>query len=459
MKLSFLNRTAELKRLQKALTAKNSSLVCLYGRRRCGKSRLLQRALNHYPHVYFIGDERESSLQRQALSVEINRLIPGFERAEYRTWDDLLQRWYSDAPSGAILALDEFPFLAMSSPELPGILQKHIDKEATKPVHICLCGSSQRMMFGLVMDASGPLYGRAREIMKIAPLNAYYLKSAMRNRNGEKIVEAFAAWGGIPRYWELALEYSSTFEAIKELILNPLGVLYREPERLLSDQMRDTRQAASLLSIISQGCHRLSEIAARLGKPATSLTRPLAILAELGLIVREIPFGASLRDSKRTLYSIADPFLRLWLKFVEPNRSLMEAGLIDRVGNTVVKQWPQYVGTVWEQLSRQSVPYLSINGHQWKPASRWWGKAIDGEMMEFDIVSSAFDNDENVLVGEAKHSGTAKDIERLLIDLKSNAQRCPALKGKNIYCALWIMKGVRARENVFTADEVLEVLK
>jgi|GEM_PF-2697506 Archaea bacterial proteins of unknown function. len=165
------------------------------------------------------------------------------------------------------------------------------------------------------------------------------------------------------------------------------------------------------------------------------------------------------RNRCGTLYSIADPFLRLWLKFVEPNRSLLEAGLIDRVVNTVVKQWPQYVGTVWEQLSRQSVPYLSVNGRQWKPASRWWGKDIDGEMLEFDIVSGAFDNDENMLVGEAKHSGTAKDIERLLIDLKGKAQRCPAFTGKNISYTLWIMKGVGKGKNVFTADDVVGVLK
>ena len=459
MKLPFLNRTAELNRLKKALTAKSSSLVCLYGRRRCGKSRLLQQALKDRSHVYFLGDDREAALQRQALAAEIGRLIPGFERVEYHAWDVLLQRWYSDAPSGAILALDEFPFLAASSPELPGILQKHIDKDVTKPVHICLCGSSQRMMHGLILDASAPLYGRAREIMKIEPLNAYYLQSAMRNSNGEKIVEAFAAWGGIPRYWELAVEYSSTFEAIKELVLNPLGVLYREPERLLSDQMRDTRQAASLLSIISQGCHRLSEIAARLEKPATSLTRPLALLVDLGLIIREVPFGASLRDSKHTLYSIADPFLRFWLNFVEPNHSLIEAGLIDRVENMVLKQWPAYVGRMWEQLSRESVPYLSINGRQWKPASRWWGKAIDGVTMEFDIVSSAFDNDEDVLVGEAKHTCSGKDLARLMTDLKTKALRCPALKAKNISCALWIMKGVAKGNNIFTADEVIGSLK
>ncbi len=459
MKLPFLNRTAELKRLKNAFNSPNSSLVCLYGRRRCGKSRLLQQALAHKQHVYFVGDDREAALQRHALAVEIGRLIPGFGRVEYRTWDDVFERWYSDSPAGAVLALDEFPFLTMSSPELPGVMQKYIDKEQEKPIHICLCGSSQRMMYGLVLDASAPLYGRAREIMKIEPLHANYLKAALGNIVSERIVEAFSVWGGVPRYWELALEYPSTIKAIQELVLNPLGVLYREPERLLSDQMRDTRQAASILSMISRGCHRLSEIAARLEKPATSLTRPLAVLVELGLILREVPFGASPRDSKRTLYSIADPFLSFWLKFVEPNRSLIEAGLTDSLEKAVLKQWPDYVGSAWETMSRQSVPYLSINGRRWKPASRWWGKAIDGTLMELDIVAEGIDSDQQVLIGEAKYSSSEKDLSRLLSDLQSKSLRCPVLKGKKNTCALWIMKGVEKGNIIFTADEVIMALK
>jgi response regulator of citrate/malate metabolism len=75
------------------------------------------------------------------------------------------------------------------------------------------------------------------------------------------------------------------------------------------------------------------------------------------------------------------------------------------------------------------------------------------------IVSGAFDDEAYVLVGEAKHSASGKELDRLLADLKSKAQRCPEFKGKNIYCALWIMKGIKAREKVFTADEVVEALK
>lgn len=459
MKLVFFNRSDELARLRRAFTAKDSSLVCIYGRRRFGKSRLLQQAIKDYPHVYYVGDDREAALQRRAIAKEIGRLISGFDRVEYHTWDDLLDRWYTDAPSGVVLALDEFPSMAAASLELPGVLQKYIDKERVKPVHIVLCGSSQRMMHGLVLDGSAPLYGRAREIMKIEPLNVYYLYEAMRNKNLEKIIEAYAVWGGVPRYWELALEYPSTLAAIRELTLNPLGVLFREPERLLSDQMRDTRQAASLLSLIGQGCHRMSEIAARIEKPASSLTRPLAILVDLGVVFRETPFGVLTKDSKRTLYKIADPFLQFWLTFVEPNRSLLEAGMIETVADTVLRSWPRFLGRVWEALARQSVPRLSINGRRWLPASRWWGKATSRGNLEIDILACSVENSNEVLVGEAKLNCSSKEITRLLDILKSKASDCPALHGKNITCVLWIMKGVESRPNIITAGDVVNGMK
>jgi AAA+ ATPase superfamily predicted ATPase len=459
MKLPFFNRISELSRLKKAWAAPSSSFVCLYGRRRCGKSRLLQKGLEGFPHVYFIGDEREAVLQRRALAKEIGRLVPGFERVEYQAWDDLLERWHSDAPPGAILALDEFPFIASASPEFPAILQKYLDQDRAKPVHTAVCGSSQRMMHGLVLDSSAPLYGRAREILKITPLNIYYLHQAMGKKAGEAVIQAYGAWGGVPRYWELALEYATTAEAIRELVLSPLGVLYREPERLLTDQMRDTRQAASLLSLVGQGSHRLSEIAGRIQKPSTALARPLAMLADLGFITRETPFGAAPRDSKRTLYTIADPFLRFWFAFVEPNRSLLEAGLAKAAENTIMRSWPQFTGMAWEELARQSVPHLRIHHRSWRPAARWWGKAADAENLDLDLVSTSLENDTDALVGEVKLRCSPGETARLIKGLGEKASRCPALKGKNITCALWIMSGVPKGPQVVTADNVIASLK
>jgi AAA+ ATPase superfamily predicted ATPase len=217
-------------------------------------------------------------------------------------------------------------------------------------------------MQGLVRDRTAPLFGRAREILKIAPLRAGWIKRALRLREDGRAVEAFAVWGGVPRYWELAAAELDLQRAVEALVLSPLGVLHDEPRRLLLDDVREVTQPMSLLALIGAGCHRLSEIAGRLGKPATSLARPLAVLIELGLVRRDLPFGASLRDSKRTAYRLADPFLRFWFRFVEPNRSRLEAGLVTGVGLEVTAALPLHVSSVWEDLLRESVPRAHSSG-------------------------------------------------------------------------------------------------
>ncbi|HEX8112796.1 MAG TPA: ATP-binding protein, partial [Kofleriaceae bacterium] len=105
MPLPFVDRRAELGRLCRALTARTSSLVCVYGRRRVGKSRLVTMALEGLAAVYYLADERDEHLQRQSLAREIERLIPSFARVEYPDWDALLDRWAEAAPAGAVLAI------------------------------------------------------------------------------------------------------------------------------------------------------------------------------------------------------------------------------------------------------------------------------------------------------------------------------------------------------------------
>jgi len=158
----------------------------------------------------------------------------------YPDWDSLLGRWYREAPTGWVLALDEFPNLVTASRDLPSILQKRLDASAPRSPHLILCGSSQRMMQGLVLDRNAPLYGRALEILRIAPLPAGWLKEAFATLDATQQVEAYALWGGIPRYWELARDFASWQEALQDLVLSPLGVLHDEPQSLLQDDLSDT---------------------------------------------------------------------------------------------------------------------------------------------------------------------------------------------------------------------------
>jgi AAA+ ATPase superfamily predicted ATPase len=175
-----------------------------------------------------------------------------------------------------------------------------------------------------------------------------------------------------------------------------------------------------VLSLIGRGCHRVSEIAGRLGKPATSLGRPLQRLMEMGLVEREVPFGA-VRGTKRSLYRISDPFLGFWFRFVEPNRSRLEARQLEAVRRSIVADVKHHIAAVWEQLARQSVPLLRIEGEIWSPASRWWGTGLDRKPLEVDLVAESAGGD-RILVGEVKWA-SPREGRRLEHELKNKAAR------------------------------------
>lgn len=453
MRLPFLGRTRELRRLRRAFAAPEGQLVCLVGRRRLGKSRLLQESIKGLPAVYAVGDERDAPLQREAVAREINALLPGFASVIYTSWDALLERWHREAPQGAVLALDEFPSFVASSPELPATLQRWVDRAATGSQHLALCGSSQHMMLGLLLDATAPLFGRAREILRIGPLDLSLLPQALPARSAREAVERWAVWGGVPRYWELAADYGDLWEAVADVILDPMGVLHQEPQRLLLDDMREVARAGSLLALVGQGCSRPSELGGRLGQPTTSLTRPLARLTELGLLRRDVPWGADPRDSKRSLYRVADPLMAFWYRFVDPNRSRLAAGQIAGVLEGIQRQWAQFLGGVWEDLARDSVARLPIGGQRWLPAGRWWAREV-----ELDVVAAHADDTGRILVGEVKRSATPDEVPRLRADLERRASLCPLLAGARVEPWLWVLEGVpRGTPGVVVGEEVVEM--
>ncbi len=424
MSLPFLNRISELSRLRRAFDT-GSPLVAVYGRRRLGKSRLLREAVADRPSAWYVADRRDAALQRESLAREIGRTLPRFDAVVYPDWDSLFERLYSAAPQGFVMALDELPELVVTSPELPSVLQRHVDVAAGR-LTLALCGSSQTMMHGLVLDATTPLYGRATEILKLRPLNAHWLREALDVTSPSELVEWWALLGGVPRHWELA-RGRPFWDAMRDLVLDPLGPLHAEPDRLLRDDIADPTRASSILALVGQGCHRTSEIAGRVGVPASDLARPLARLCDLGFLRREVPFGLTLRDTKRTRYSLGDPFLRFWYRFVDPNRSLLEAGVFDLAMDLIRRDFRTHLGGIWEDLSLDAVPWLTTELPRAGVAGRWWGTAAGGPV-ELDVVA-AFAGAPGHLVGAAKLTITPQEAEPLLEDLRRRAARVPNMSG------------------------------
>lgn len=471
--MEFLDRTEELTRLDEL--AFKGGLAVIWGRRRIGKTKLLLEWSRRHDGLYTVADQSAAPIQRRYLATAVARKFREFDRVEYPDWRSLLQRITAEARQAewrGPLIFDEFPYLVATSPELPSVFQAWVDHEVKQTrLAVAIAGSSQRMMQGLVTHASEPLYGRAGELLHLRSLPVGHLPDALKLSSAREAVLAYTAWGGVPRYWELAEESGRTLDkAVDHLVLNPLGPLHEEPERLLLEELPPAVSLRPILDAIGLGAHKVSEIAARIGQPSTSLVRPLQRLQELGLVRREVPFGVPSQTGKRSLYRIADPFCRLWFRVVASNRGI----LAEAPAQVRLELWQAaksgLVAVAWEELCHQWVPLSGEGGSTlpagggWMPPGRYWR----GEGPEWDVVSLSLDK-QRLLLGEAKWMEKPADLRELRRAAKHLVSRgIPPerdLMGKEVVHILFMSEteeevsvGVDG-VHVVTASEILRTLR
>ncbi len=454
----FVNRSKEIKRMNTALQQKNAVLIVIYGRRRCGKSTLLKKVI-HENDIFFAADLREKSLQIEAFAKSVERLVPGFSKLRYPDWDALFHNLQNTLNEKITICIDEFPYLVKNAPELPSLLQNIIDNKINDKYNLILCGSSQQMMQNITLNSSSPLYGRCNEMLNVKPMllgwyNEYF------GTNAIETIEGYSVFGGVPRYWELQKNHHSLADSIKYNLLDPDGVLFKEPETLFYDEMRTSVLAFSILTLIGLGCNRLSEIAGRLEKPATQLNRPLKLLIDLGYIRRETPFNTSLKSTKKSLYKISDPFMNFYFSFVVPDKSRLEFGLIEQVWKEISSKLNQFVSEQWEELCRNAVPRLEIKGKTFNPAQRWWGKGIDRKPMEIDVVAESTDKSA-LLIGEAKWMNNLS-VRKTVNELKAKTENVPFMQNrKPIYVLFLKQIPVKIPDEIIiiTPSDIIAVLK
>ena len=396
----LIDRQDSLERIKEALQRQHPQFIVIYGRRRIGKSTLIKEILTGND-VYFLSDQTNEANQRMLFAKSISDIIPRFDKMVYPDWETLLLELNERISKRIVVCLDEFPYMVKSCAALPSVIQKLLNGRTLR-FDLIICGSSQQLMQGYVLDRKEPLYGLADEIIKLAPIPVPYICQAL-GVDETTAVEEYAVWGGIPRYWELRADYQNQETAIRRLILDTKGILAEEPQRLLRDDLRDTVQTSTILSIIGNGANRITEIAARAGKEATQISEPLSKLRELGYVRREVPFGESEKKSKKGIYRINDNMLQFYYRFVAPHRSILELG-----------------------------------------ASRWWGKIFpeenkEGMMVELDIVAESFDK-KHILIGECKWTG-GEDAQRLLHNLSEKARCLPFIKDtQEVHFAMFLKR-------------------
>lgn len=446
----FFNRVHELSALSRAWKAKTPAgqLLLLYGRRRLGKTYLLQRFFagapgeEPKPHCYFLADQATAATQRLQLAEQVLQALPeeGVTAADLSvSWNQILRhvavrsRATASAKDRFGLILDEFPYLVAQSPELPSILQSWWDREGThSPLLVVLCGSQLSAMEALGAE-SAPLFGRfTGGIFRLPPLRydevaAFYYGSPAY-KDLALILTMYGVLGGTPRYHALVDTDRPFGDEIVDLLFRPRGALEAEVSFLIgSEQIRDPAPYNSVLSAIAGGATQFGEIMTLSGTERGSLSFYLKILMDLGWVQREFPFEET--SEKRALYQVADPFLAFWYRFVQPlssARSFMEPAALYR--KEVEPLLSDYMGRyVFESICHQWLEKnaydklcLNVTG-----AGRWWSR--DGQT-ELDVMAKLREG--TYLFGECKWSSNTPVGMDVYAKLLSKVERLPEARHK-----------------------------
>ena len=457
--MEFVDRIEEQQRLIKTLNSEKPTFIVVYGRRRLGKSTLIKKVITPND-VYYMADQTERAYQISLLAKEVGLVFPDFDKVIYPDWQALLTALNHRTQKRFTLCLDEFPYLVKSSPELPALLQRLIDSRSLK-YNLIICGSSQQLMQGLILDGSAPLYGRADQMLKLSPIHIKYLQEVLHS-DAVSTIEEYAVWGGVPRYWELRENRSSLDDALWRNILSVNGTLYEEPIKLFQDDVKDIVKTSTIMSYIGTGANRLSEIAARCNEPATNLSRPLKKLIDLGFLEKDVPFGVDEKNAKKSLYKIADPFMAFYYQFVVPNRSFIELDRRLPIEQALNAHFSEYVSMQWEKLCRDAVTGNIVNGVIYGKAKRWWGSVLNEdkkpEQVEFDVMAESLDK-KYLLVGECKWT-TQENSKQLTAELLRKANLLPFAKNYTIVPMLFL-KNTPKEDNgdIMLPEDVVELMQ
>ena len=388
----MIGRKKEMNQLEQMYSNMRFEFMVMYGRRRIGKTTILQEFSKMHKTIFFSAQEKNDTLNLQDFSRLVQEYFDGNFIANFENWEDALNYFGRKAQDQrTVLIIDEFPFLAATNPSIKSILQHKIDHDwKERNIFLILCGSSVSFMLNDVMGYKSPLYGRCTGSMEVLPFD--YLESAefFPNYSAEEKLIAYGILGGVPRYLNAFDPKRSLKENLISEILADGAFLNDEPQTLLRMELREPAVYNSILEAVANGCNRVVEIADRIHEEKSKCSKYMLTLQTLRLLEKHVPCGEA-DSSKKGIYEITDHFYKFWYRYVFSNKSYYSMLGIDKAADEIMGEINDYMGPVFEDICRQYlirraqaerlpfVPYV---------IGRWWGNnPVIKEQDDVDLLA------------------------------------------------------------------------
>lgn len=429
----FIGRDRELAALRSAYMAPESAFWPIYGRRRVGKSELILHFSHSHPTIYLVGKQAAAGqLMREFLEIAASLFDePLLASMPADNWkkaiEAVVSRWNGERK--LILVFDEFQWIAEKSPEILSILQELWDRKWQKSgrIFLILCGSYIGFMERDVLGKKSPLYGRRTGQILLKPFG--YREAARFHPDVSPTQQAMTYFicGGIPLYLRFFDSRCSVIQNIERVLLSETAPLYREPDFLLREELREVEKYYSILMALAVGALPSGEISRRSEIANRSVHYYLDHLSNLGYIGKHYPLTHERPKVRDARFRILDPLLRFWFHFIYPHTSaIAQIGPQQAAVRLIQPSLESYFGLCFEALCREALP--GIYQHEGVSAAfdvgSYWDKAV-----QIDVVGIRQDG--WVDLGECKW-GAAKSAATISEELERKIVHYPNTRAATI---------------------------
>lgn len=393
--LALLDRQLRLVRDAAATTPGQAVIVT--GRRRVGKSRLVQEFCDRsgVPYAVFQASRGRNPAAERAdfVTALAQSSLPGADLvagAAGTDWNQALRVAAIAVPeqTPSVVVLDEVPWLVEQDREFEGALQTVWDRYlSAKPVLLLLVGSDLSVMQAL-QDYGRPFFGRAARML-VRPLHPADVRQ-MTALDPAEAIDAFLITGGFPEIVQRWQPGTSRTEFLRDQLADPLSPLLMAGELSLLGEVPEPSRSRSTLEAIGTGERTFSTIANRIGVgdplPSGTLAPILNTLVAKRIVAVDTPL-ATRSDTKNKRYRIEDQYLRFWLAFLQRGIAEVERGRGDLVAARIEQSWQSWRGRAVEPVVRAGLerllPDARLPGAE--VVGGWWNRQNNPEI---DLVGA-----------------------------------------------------------------------